>query len=91
MAGKWTWLQNKQFEDALAVYDKDTPDRWRKVASMVENKSPEEVRSHYNILLEDIASIEAGLVPFPNYKSPDSKIGESSGRGANKKRGKGKP
>ncbi|GLJ20277.1 hypothetical protein SUGI_0368240 [Cryptomeria japonica] len=27
----WTARQNKQFEKAIAIYDKDTPDRWQKV------------------------------------------------------------
>ncbi|GLJ20267.1 hypothetical protein SUGI_0368080 [Cryptomeria japonica] len=26
----WTAQQNKQFEKAIAFYDKDTPDRWQK-------------------------------------------------------------
>jgi len=66
----WTWKQNKDFEMALAIYDKDSPDRWEKVAAMVENKSPSEVKSHYDILLQDLELIEADLVPTPNYKSP---------------------
>lgn len=78
----WTWKQNKDFENALAIYDKDTPDRWEKVAAMVENKSPSEVKSHYYILLQDIELIEAGLVPTPNYKSP----AEGSGPGAKEKK-----
>ena len=69
---KWTTQQNKQFEKALAIYDKDTPDRWHNVASMVPGKSPEEVKKHYEILLEDLNRIEAGMVPFPNYKSSGS-------------------
>ena len=68
----WTSKQNKQFEKALAVYDKDSPDRWHNVASMVDGKSPEEVKKHYEILLEDFNCIEAGQVPYPNYKSSGS-------------------
>lgn len=63
-------MQNKQFERALALYDKDTPDRWQKVARAVEGKSAEEVKRHYEILEEDIRHIESGKVPFPNYRSP---------------------
>lgn len=70
-ATNWTSKQNKLFEKALAIYDKDTPDRWHNVASMVDGKSPEEVKKHYEILLEDLNCIEAGQVPFPNYKSGD--------------------
>jgi hypothetical protein len=67
----WTHRQNKQFECALAVYDKDTPDRWRNVARYMGGaKSPDEVRRHYEHLVEDVGEIEAGHVPFfPSYGS----------------------
>lgn len=71
-ATNWTSEQNKEFENALAIYDKDTPDRWHNVAAMVPGKSPEDVKMHYEILLEDLNSIEAGNVPFPKYKSSGS-------------------
>jgi hypothetical protein len=68
-ATNWTSEENKLFEKALAIYDKDTPDRWNNVASMVGGgKSTEEVKRHYEILLEDFNSIEAGQVPLPKYK-----------------------
>eukprot|EP01018_Ginkgo_biloba_P018211 Gb_08692 [translate_table: standard] len=70
--GVWTAQQNKLFEMALAIYDKDTSDRWHNVASMVGTKNPDEVRRHYEILVEDLNCIEAGKVPFPDYKSPDA-------------------
>ncbi|KAK4770554.1 hypothetical protein SAY87_031086 [Trapa incisa] len=63
----WTAEQNKQFEDALAIYDKDTPDRWEKVSRAV-GKTVDEVKKHYQILLEDVQNIESGLVPFPKYR-----------------------
>jgi hypothetical protein len=57
------------FEEALAVYDKDTPDRWHNVARAVGgNKSAEEVKRYYELLEEDIKHIESGRVPFPVYK-----------------------
>ena len=68
----WTSKQNKLFENALAIYDKDTPDRWHNVASMAGGKSPDEVKKHYEILLEDLNCIEAGQVPYPNYRSSGS-------------------
>ncbi|GMI90660.1 RADIALIS-LIKE SANT/MYB 3, RAD-like 6 [Hibiscus trionum] len=64
----WTPKQNKLFEKALAVYDKDTPDRWEKVAAAVGDKSPEEVRRHYEILVMDVNYIESGQIPIPDYK-----------------------
>ncbi|KAL2317215.1 hypothetical protein Fmac_031091 [Flemingia macrophylla] len=68
----WTRMQNKQFERALALYDRDTPDRWQNIAKLVADKSPEEVKRHYEILVEDLSHIESGRVPIPSYKSTDN-------------------
>lgn len=66
----WTAQQNKLFEDALAVYDKDTPDRWQNLARAVGGgKTVEEVKCHYQKLVEDIQHIESGKVPLPDYGS----------------------
>ncbi|KAL3378009.1 hypothetical protein AABB24_004107, partial [Solanum stoloniferum] len=65
----WTTIENKKFEQALAVYDKDTSDRWQNIARYVGGKSVEEVKHHYAILVEDLKHIESGDVPFPKYKS----------------------
>nr|GLL33370.1 transcription factor DIVARICATA-like [Ipomoea trifida] len=65
---KWTPAENKAFENALALYDKDTPDRWKKVAEMVPGKTVTDVMRQYKELEDDISSIEAGLmdlIPFP--------------------------
>ncbi|CAN6909216.1 unnamed protein product [Brassica oleracea] len=80
MSSSWTSKQNKMFERALAVYDKDTPDRWQNVAKAVGNKSAEEVKRHYDILVEDLVNIEQDLVPLPKYKTVD--VGNKS-RGLN--------
>ncbi|CAL9138934.1 unnamed protein product, partial [Musa acuminata var. zebrina] len=72
----WTPQQNKLFERALAVYDKDTLDRWQNVARAVGGgKTAEEVKKHYELLLEDLEHIESGRVPYPNYKSSGSRDG----------------
>ncbi|KAL8152062.1 hypothetical protein V2J09_021870 [Rumex salicifolius] len=63
-SSSWTPKQNKLFEKALALYDKDTPDRWQKIARAV-GKSVEEVQKHYEILVQDINTIESGRVPYP--------------------------
>ncbi|KAL4333166.1 hypothetical protein GQ457_07G026370 [Hibiscus cannabinus] len=68
----WTPNQNKLFERALAIYDKDTPDRWQKVAAAVGGKSVEEVRRHYDILVRDLMYIESGRIPIPDYRSTGS-------------------
>ncbi|GAA0148817.1 DNA-binding transcription factor [Lithospermum erythrorhizon] len=69
MSSSWTQKENKQFEKAIATYDKDTPDRWQKVARAVGGKSAEEVKRHYEMLVEDVKHIENGNVAFPNYRS----------------------
>lgn len=66
MTATWTQRQNKLFEEALAIYDRETPDRWQNVAKVV-GKSVEEVKRHYEILIEDVKRIERGQVSFP-YK-----------------------
>ncbi|KAK7310909.1 hypothetical protein RJT34_08698 [Clitoria ternatea] len=63
----WTAKQNKRFENALAILDKDTPDRWQKLAMAVGGKTVEDVKRHYEMLLEDVKQIEEGHVPLPNY------------------------
>ncbi|KAF6163411.1 hypothetical protein GIB67_029260 [Kingdonia uniflora] len=57
----WTANQNKKFEVALAIYDKDTPDRWDNIASMVgDGKTVEQIKKHYDALVQDLMSIESG-------------------------------
>ncbi|KAE8730400.1 Protein RADIALIS-like 2 [Hibiscus syriacus] len=68
-SGSWTAKQNKDFESALAVYDKDTPDRWHNVAKAVGGKIAEEVKRHYELLVNDVMKIESGQVPFPKYRT----------------------
>ncbi|PWA54023.1 homeodomain-like protein [Artemisia annua] len=67
-SSSWTAKQNKSFETALAVYDEDTPDRWMKIAKAVGGKSVEEVKKHYQVLIEDLSHIESGYIPSPNYR-----------------------
>ncbi|OMO56900.1 hypothetical protein CCACVL1_26175 [Corchorus capsularis] len=64
----WTAEQNKLFENALVTYDKDIPDRWRRIAKLVGGTNEEEVKRQYEILLEDIKRIESGKVPLPKYR-----------------------
>ncbi|KAJ7958027.1 Protein RADIALIS-like [Quillaja saponaria] len=66
-SSSWTPKQNKMFENALAIYDEDSPDRWHNLARAVGGKTVEEVKRHYEKLVEDVKQIEAGQVPIPNY------------------------
>ncbi|CAL9176636.1 unnamed protein product [Musa hybrid cultivar] len=65
-SGWWTQEENKRFEDALAEFDGDSPDRWEKVAALIPGKSVGEVVSHYRELVDDVTEIEAGRIPCPN-------------------------
>ncbi|KAK4268648.1 hypothetical protein QN277_025268 [Acacia crassicarpa] len=69
---KWTSEENKRFEDALALYDKDTPDRWLKVAAKVPGKTVGDVIRQYKQLEEDVSVIEAGLIPVSEYDDNNS-------------------
>lgn len=69
-SSSWSVQENKRFEEALAVYDKETPERWQNMARAVGGgKTVEDVKCHYQRLVEDIELIEADLVPIPKYKS----------------------
>ncbi|XP_057742204.1 transcription factor DIVARICATA [Arachis stenosperma] len=62
---KWTPQENKQFENALALFDKETPDRWLKVAAMIPGKTVGDVIKQYRELVEDVNVIESGFIPIP--------------------------
>lgn len=64
---KWSQEENKKFENALALFDKDTPDRWYNVAAMIPGKTVNDVIKQYRELVEDVNDIEAGLIPVPGY------------------------
>ncbi|XP_052172026.1 transcription factor DIVARICATA-like [Diospyros lotus] len=66
---KWTPEENKLFEKALALFDKDTPDRWYNVAALIPGKTVNDVIKQYRELEEDVSDIEAGLFPIPGYET----------------------
>ncbi|CAL5205355.1 unnamed protein product [Lathyrus oleraceus] len=68
----WTGEENRRFEDALAVYGPEDPNRWQHVANAVGGKSIQEVRRHYEILKEDLIRIERDQVPLPTYRGGGS-------------------
>ncbi|VVB00813.1 unnamed protein product [Arabis nemorensis] len=66
----WSREEEKSFENAIAMHcveEEITDDQWMKMASMVPTKSIQEVKKHYQILLEDVKAIENGQVPLPRY------------------------
>uniref|UniRef100_A0A7N0V617 Uncharacterized protein n=1 Tax=Kalanchoe fedtschenkoi TaxID=63787 RepID=A0A7N0V617_KALFE len=70
----WTSKENKLFENALQIYTEDTPERWEKLAGALGNtKTAQQVKLHYEKLVEDIMAIERGAIPLPKYKKNPSK------------------
>lgn len=65
----WSKEEEKAFENAIAMHwiDEDCKEQWEKIASMVPNKNLEELRQHYQLLVDDVNAIEAGHIPVPNY------------------------
>jgi len=90
MSSSWTDDQNKLFESLLAIYDKDTPDRWQKIAWAVgSGKSVEDVKRHYHKLQTDLQDIEStGGCPGSNRSSSggSSSNGSSCGKANDDKR-----
>ncbi|KAK4348151.1 hypothetical protein RND71_034490 [Anisodus tanguticus] len=84
----WSREQDKAFENALATYPEDSEDRWEKIASDVPWKTLEEVKYHYDLLLDDVGRIESGCVPLPCYNSSsESSTSHGGDEGTEKKSG----
>lgn len=84
----WSREQDIMFENALATYSEDLSDRWEKIAADVAGKSLEEVKDHYELLVDDVNQIESGCVPLPRYNSSSSSsIGQAGNEGTGKKGG----
>ncbi|KAF6152127.1 hypothetical protein GIB67_031449 [Kingdonia uniflora] len=58
----WTDELNKLFEEALNIYDKDTPKRWQKIAIHISGKKDEDVKKHY----ENLVRVESELLEILN-------------------------
>ncbi|KAG0497732.1 hypothetical protein HPP92_002423 [Vanilla planifolia] len=77
----WTWEEEKAFENALAMYYETCSDWWEKVAGAVPGKALEELKHHYDILVEDVTNIDSGRVPLPSYAPSSSSAVEGSADG----------
>ncbi|XP_060216339.1 transcription factor SRM1-like [Lycium barbarum] len=49
-----------------------TEQQWEKFASMVPTKPIDELKRHYQLLVDDVNAIEAWQVPIPNYKGEEA-------------------
>ncbi|XP_057478190.1 transcription factor SRM1-like [Actinidia eriantha] len=86
----WSKEQDKSFENALATYPEESLDRWEKIAADVQGKTLEEIKHHYELLVDDINDIESGRVPLPCYNSSsDGSTSHSGEEGTSKKGGHG--
>ncbi|KAL5543052.1 hypothetical protein UlMin_010762 [Ulmus minor] len=78
-SSSWSREQDKAFENALATHPEDAADRWERITTDVPGKTLEEVKHHYELLVDDVNQIESGCVPLPSYNS--SSEGSSSHAG----------
>uniref|UniRef100_A0A5B7BJT3 Transcription factor DIVARICATA n=1 Tax=Davidia involucrata TaxID=16924 RepID=A0A5B7BJT3_DAVIN len=83
----WSREQDKAFENALATYPEDSSDRWENIAADVPGKSLEEIKHHYELLVDDVNRIESGCVPLPCYNSSDGLTSHVGDEGTGKKGG----
>ncbi|XP_060195602.1 transcription factor SRM1 [Lycium barbarum] len=82
----WSREQDKAFENALATYPEDCEDWWEKITFDVPGKTLEEVKNHYDLLIDDVSRIESGSVPLPCYNSSsDSSTSHGGDEGTGKK------
>ncbi|CBI15416.3 unnamed protein product, partial [Vitis vinifera] len=69
----WSREEEKAFENAIAMHwTEDCKEVWDKIASMVPGKSVDELKQHYQFLVEDVNAIEAGHIPLPNYAADEA-------------------
>lgn len=83
----WSREEDIQFEKAIASYSEDYSDRWEKIAAEVAGKSVEEVKHHYELLVEDVKQIESGFVEVPRYNSSSDGSTSHAGDEATGKKG----
>ncbi|CAN4088870.1 unnamed protein product [Withania somnifera] len=69
----WSREEVKAFENAIAMHwVDDCVQQWEKFASMVPTKTIDDLKQHYQLLMDDVAAIKAGQVPIPNYKGEEA-------------------
>jgi hypothetical protein len=87
-AAAWTREEDKAFENAVAAAaappdDGPPDDGWfTALVASVPARTAEEVRRHYEALVEDVAAIEAGRIPLPRYAGEESSAATPEGSGS---------
>ncbi|WVZ70316.1 hypothetical protein U9M48_018991 [Paspalum notatum var. saurae] len=81
----WTREEDKAFENAVAAAAAlPDDDGWfTALEASVPARTSEEVRRHYEALVEDVAAIDAGRIPLPSYAGEESCAGTPEGSSAN--------
>lgn len=74
MAASWSFAEEKEFENMIAVLDLDGADWLERLAAGVPTKSVEEVRDHYLDLVSDVDLIDSGLYEG-HYYSAEGELG----------------
>ncbi|XP_068646881.1 transcription factor DIVARICATA-like [Aristolochia californica] len=69
--GYWSTRENKVFENALATYGEELPDQWERIFEQLLGKTPEQIKKHYESLVEDLNFIDAGRIPIPQYANEE--------------------
>ncbi|XP_070035662.1 protein RADIALIS-like 3 [Nicotiana tomentosiformis] len=64
----WSREEERAFESAIAMQHsiEDSKEQWQKIALIVPNKTIEELKQHYQLLVDDVTATDAGYVPIPN-------------------------
>lgn len=75
---EWTSEEDKIFEEALALHDLNSCDLFEKIAIKIPGKSIEQIKEHFELLVEDVKLIETFCGPLPDYKTSFRKEHEST-------------
>ncbi|XP_042038457.1 transcription factor MYBS1-like [Salvia splendens] len=70
--GEWTSEENTVFENALAEVDHSSPNFFESLAAKVPWRSLDDVKLHYEALVQDLELIESGHFPIPDYPPLDA-------------------
>ncbi|KAL3527316.1 hypothetical protein ACH5RR_011972 [Cinchona calisaya] len=75
---EWTSEEDKIFEQNLAFHDLNALDLFEKIATKIPGKTIEQIKEHFQQLVEDVNLIETYRGPLPNYKTFNKKEHEES-------------
>ncbi|XP_010546276.1 PREDICTED: transcription factor DIVARICATA-like [Tarenaya hassleriana] len=88
-SSSWSREDDIAFENALVNHLDETEDRWEKIAADVPGKTPDQIKEHYELLVDDVNRIESGCVPLPLYSSPEGSNSNEGDEGGTCKKGGG--